>query len=68
MKKLFLSLAVIFTLSTVMVSCRDTKETKVEIEADDMEDDLEDAIDDAEDAVEDKADDMEDAIDDMDDN
>ncbi len=62
MKKLILSLALLFTLSTAFVSCRETKETKIEVEADDVADDVEDAIDDAGDAVEDAADDVEDAV------
>lgn len=62
MKKLILSLAVVFTLSTAFVSCRETKETKVEIEAsddmDDVADDIEDAIDDAGDAIEEGVDEV----------
>ncbi len=68
MKKIILSLAVVFTLSTAFVSCRDTKETTIEVEADDVEDDVEDAIDDAGDAIEDAADDVEDAVTGEDDN
>ncbi|WP_432412705.1 hypothetical protein [Rasiella sp. SM2506] len=68
MKKVILSLAVVFTLSTAFVSCRDTKETKIEVESDDVADDVEDAIDDAGDAVEDAADDVEDAVTGEDDN
>ncbi|RDK83865.1 hypothetical protein [Marinirhabdus gelatinilytica] len=64
MKKVILSLAVLFTLSTAFVSCRDTKETKVEVEADDVADDVEDAMDDAGDAIEDAANDTGDAIED----
>lgn len=62
MKKVILSLAVVFTLSTAFVSCRETKETKIEVEADDVADDIEDAIDDAGDAIEDAANETEDAI------
>lgn len=68
MKKVILSLAVVFTLSTAFVSCRDTKETKIEVEADDVADDVEDAMDDAGDAIEDAADDVEDAVTGEDDN
>jgi len=68
MKKVILSLVVVFTLSTAFVSCRDTKETKIEVEADDVADDVEDAIDDTGDAIEDAADDVEDAVTGEDDN
>ena len=68
MKKVILSLAVVFTLSTAFVSCRDTKETKIEVEVDDAADDVEDALEDAGDAVEDAADDVEDAVTGEDDN
>ena len=46
MKKLAFTLAVLFTLSTAFVSCRDQKTTS---------DDVEDVIDDVEDAVDDDA-------------
>lgn len=49
MKKVFLTLAVVFTLSTSFVSCRETAEDDVEEVADDMEDaadDVGDALDD----------------------
>ena len=49
MKKLFLTLAVVFTFSTVFTSCRETVEDDVEDVADDMEDtmdDMEDELDD----------------------
>ena len=68
MKKVFLSLAIVAMFATSFVSCRETKETKVEIEADDVADDVEDAIDDAGDAVEDAVDDVEDATTGEDDN
>lgn len=61
MKKVILSLAVFFTLSTAFVSCRETKETKIEVETDDVddvEDDVEDAIDDAGDAIEEGVDEV----------
>lgn len=58
MKKVIVSLAVLFTLSTAFVSCRETKETKIEVEADDVADDIEDAIDDAGDAVEEGVDEI----------
>ena len=58
MKKIMVSFAVIFTLSTAFVSCRETKETKIEIEADDAADDIEDAVDDAVDAVEEGVDEV----------
>lgn len=62
MKKVILSLAVLFTLSTAFVSCRDTKETTIEVEVDDVADDVEDALEDAGDGIEDAADDVEDAV------
>ncbi|MFC7356510.1 hypothetical protein ACFQO1_02335 [Jejudonia soesokkakensis] len=68
MKKVFLSLAIVAMFATSFVSCRETKETKVEIEADDVADDVEDAIDDAGDAIEDAADDVEDTMTGEDDN
>lgn len=61
MKKIILSLAVVFTLSTVFTSCRDTKKETIEINTDDA-DDIEDALDDAGDAIEDAVDDTGDAI------
>jgi hypothetical protein len=57
MKKVILSLAVIFTLGTAFVSCRETKETKIEVKTDDV-DDVEDAIDDAGDAIEEGVDEV----------
>lgn len=68
MKKVFLSLAIVAMFATSFVSCRETKETKVEIEADDVADDVEDAIDDTGDAIEDAVDDVEDATTGEDDN
>ncbi|MGJ8667368.1 MAG: hypothetical protein ACSHW7_13440 [Patiriisocius sp.] len=66
MKKIILTLAVIATLGTTLVSCRDTKKETIEVEvSDDAEgaiDDVEDAMDDAGDAIEDAADDVEDVI------
>ena len=58
MKKVIVSLAVLFTLSTAFVSCRETKETKIEVESDDVADDIEDAIDDAGDAIEEGVDEI----------
>ena len=50
------------TLSTAFVSCRETKETKIEVEtddvSDDIDDDIEDAIDDTEDAIEEGVDEV----------
>ena len=66
MKKVILSLAVVFTLSTVMISCRENKKEVIEVNVDD--DDLGDAIDDAGDAIEDAVDDVEDAVTGEDDN
>ena len=54
MRKLILSLALVFTLSTAFISCRENKK------ADDVEevvDDVNDAMDDAEDKVKDMTDD-----------
>ena len=49
MKKLILSLAVIFTLTTVFTSCRDTKKETIEVNVDDdgvdvVDDDASDPI------------------------
>ena len=68
MKKLVLSLALLFTFSSAFVSCRDTKKETIEVNVDDAMDDVEDAIDDAGDAIEDAADDVEDALTGEDDN
>lgn len=50
MKKLALAVAVLFTMSTAFVSCRDKKTT-----TDDVEDVMDDVADDVEDAVDDDA-------------
>ncbi|RMA57602.1 hypothetical protein [Ulvibacter antarcticus] len=50
MKKLILSLALVFAFGTTLTSCRDTKKEEVEINIDDN-DDVQDVIDDVEDAV-----------------
>ncbi|WP_452218691.1 hypothetical protein [Lacinutrix undariae] len=66
MKKIFLTFALLFTITTVFTSCRDQKKTpqeKVEDTVDDAGDAIEDAADDVEDAVDDAADDVEDAVD-----
>lgn len=60
MKKVILTLAVAFTLSTAFVSCRDTnkKSDDVENAMDDVADDVEDAMDDAGDAIEEGVDEI----------
>ncbi|EDM43542.1 hypothetical protein SCB49_08128 [unidentified eubacterium SCB49] len=62
MKRLVLSLAVLFTLSSAFVSCRDTKKENIEVNVDDVNDEIEDAIDDTGDAIEDAVDESEDVI------
>lgn len=54
MKKLILSLALIFTFSTAFISCRDTKKAD---DVEDVVDDVNDAMDDVEDEVKDMTDD-----------
>ncbi len=49
MKKVFLTLAVVFTLSTAFTSCRETAKDDME----EVADDLEDAADDVGDALDD---------------
>lgn len=49
MRKLILSLALVFTFSTTLLSCRDTKKTD---DVEDVVDDMEDTMDDMEDKVE----------------
>jgi flagellar hook-basal body complex protein FliE len=68
MKRIFLSLAMVALFATSFVSCRETKETKIEVNTDDVSDDLDDAIDDVGDAIEDAADDVEDVLTGEDDN
>ncbi|UKM63998.1 hypothetical protein GSB9_00545 [Flavobacteriaceae bacterium GSB9] len=52
MKKVFLTLALLFSVSTVFVGCRDEKSAgeKVEDAVDDVGDGMEDAADEVEDA------------------
>ena len=60
MKKVILSLALVFALGTTFTSCRENKTVEVEVDdsMDDMDDDIEDAIDDAGDAIEEGVDEI----------
>ena len=59
MKKLMYALLFLFTTSTLLSSCRETKSTE-----DKMEDRIEEVADDVEDGAEEVADEVEDAVDD----
>ncbi|MFD2517027.1 hypothetical protein [Salinimicrobium flavum] len=59
MKKLILLFALLFTVSTSFISCRETNERD--------SDDIEEGIDEAGDELEEVGDEMEDEMDDMDD-
>lgn len=63
MKKVFITLALLFSVATVFTSCREEKtpDEKVEEAMDDVKDDLEDASDDVKDAAEDLQDEIEEA-------
>lgn len=74
MKKLVLLFALLFTVSTSFISCRDTEkeaddmeemEMEMDDDMDDMSDDMEDDMEDMADEMEDEVDEMEDAADDM---
>ncbi|OMP30723.1 MULTISPECIES: hypothetical protein [Mangrovimonas] len=56
MKKVFLAIVLLFSLSATVTSCREKKSTSEKIE---------DAIDDAGDAIEDAADDVKDEVEDV---
>ena len=72
MKKLILLFALLFSVSTSFISCRDTEKEADDMDdmemTDDMEDmadDMEDQMEDMEDEVEDEVEEMEDEVDDM---
>ncbi|MCB4797680.1 hypothetical protein [Neotamlana laminarinivorans] len=64
MKKVILTLAILFTISTAFIGCREEKSTgeKIEETMEDAGDEIEDAADDVSDEVEDTADDIEDEM------
>jgi predicted small secreted protein len=67
MKRLILMLAMLISISTTFISCRDTKDNKMETQGDRIENDMNstgDEIEDAGDAVENAAEETGDAIDD----
>lgn len=65
MKKLILTFAFLFTISTVFTGCREEKKASDQIEetVDNIGDEIDDAADDVGEGIEDAADDVEDAID-----
>lgn len=75
MKKLVLLFALLFTVSTSFISCRDTEKEADDMDdmemmdenemSDDMEDEMEDDMEDMADEMEEEAEEMEDAADDL---
>ncbi|GGG48154.1 hypothetical protein [Bizionia arctica] len=65
MKKILLIFAVLFSLSTVFMGCREEKkaDNQVEKTLDDVGDDIEDVADDVGDGIENAADEVEDVFD-----
>lgn len=67
MKKLILLFALVFSVSTSFISCRDTEKEADDMDDVEMTDDMEEMREDAEDDMEDMADDMEDQVEEMED-
>lgn len=62
MKKVILTLALLFTVSTVFTGCREKKtEDKIEEAVEEVKDEAEDVVDEAEDAVDEIEDEIDDA-------
>lgn len=68
MKKIILMLALLFTVSTVFVSCREKKsaDEKIEEAINEIGDELDEASDDVKDAIEDVKDELEEAAEEAD--
>lgn len=65
MKKLILLFALLFSVSTSFISCRDTEKEADDMDDVEMTDDMEDDMEDMADEMEDEVEEMEDEVDDM---